>query len=196
MSGFFALIVSAIFFYSNAACAEVVAETNAARAANDLLHRHITLDPAGLSVRQWSSSEKRWQWRQVTELPRAPVLFVHLWSVTCVPCVRELPFLAMMITKYKRLFGNRVDFLVMSYDETQKIDSFINSLGDRAPQNLYRFSMMDVERSLGTITLPMTLFVERNQLVVRQAFVGSIDTRESEVKPSLERLADLLAPRR
>lgn len=192
VSGFFALIASAALLFVAPAARAAGEAADLSQSATALLHRRIALDPARMSVRHWSAGTKRWEWQSVRELPKAPVLFVHLWSVTCQPCVRELPFLAALIKNYQRLFGNKLDYLLMSNDEPAQINSFLTALGQQAPSNIYHFEQEEVEKSLGSMILPTTLFVERDGLIVRQAFVGSIDIREAEVKPGLTRLIELV----
>lgn len=191
VSGFSALIVSATLLLSLPARSQSTTP-DFSKEAGALLHRQIVLNPAHMSMRAKASSVKRWEWKKLQELPKAPVLFVHLWSVTCKPCVKELPFLAALIKKYQPIFDKKVDFLIMSLDEPAQIESFLAKLGDGAPSHIYQFAQEDVERSLGTMSLPMTLLVERDRLVVRQAWIGSIDTREDELKPGLERLVELV----
>lgn len=191
-SGFSALIVSASLLLVAPAVWAQNAAPDFSLVATGLLHRRINLDAKKMSQRQWAGKEKGWVWQPVGELPKVPVLFVHLWSVTCAPCVKELPFLSDLIKKYRRLFGNKVDYLIMSYDEQSEMDTFLAKLGNDASLNIYQFKKEEVEASLGTMMLPMTLLVERNGLVVRQAFVGTIDTRQAEVNPSLTRLVELV----
>ena len=192
-SGFSALIVSASLLIVTPAVRAQNSAPDMSLVASGLLHRRIGLDARKMSQRQWVAKEKRWVWQPLGELPQAPVLFVHLWSVTCAPCVKELPFLSDLIKKYQRLFANKVDYVIMSYDEQSEIDTFLAKLGNDIPLNIYHFKKEEVEASLGTMILPMTLLVERNKLVVRQAFVGTIDTRQAEVNPSLTRLVELVA---
>lgn len=189
VSGFSALIVSATLLLTLPAHSQSTTP-DFSKEASALLHRRIVLKPEQIS-RAKTSGTKRW--KKLEELPNAPVLFVHLWSVTCKPCVKELPFLAELIKKYQPIFGKKVDYLIMSLDEPAQIESFLAKLGNRAPSHVYQFVPEDVERSLGTMSLPMTLLVERDRLVVRQAWLGSIDTREDELKPGLERLVELVS---
>lgn len=134
----------------------------------------------------WDRKALQWSSRHPQ---RGAVLLVNLWSIDCPPCVAELPMLDKMAATFGR---SEADFKLAFVSETaderdlfQFLAQHKNLLAAGTP--LYQVTTDDLRRSLGTSKRPITLLLDRH-LIVRQAFVGSVVERRSEVVESIERL--------
>lgn len=142
---------------------------------------HLKLDLNG--VRRWVGDTL-----SAEPLPaKKPLLVVHLFSLDCPPCLKELP-------KLKELFRAGmpdIEFaLVLETLDSVRIRDFLNKNRESLPEvNLY---LSTDQRLRGTAqlnmeTVPITLLVDENR-VVRQAFVGSLEGRFARFGVAMHRL--------
>jgi thiol-disulfide isomerase/thioredoxin len=156
-------------------------ELEARKVESALLHHQI--DFAG--VRVWDARSKKW-------LSRGPapgrILVVNVWAVECPPCVAEFPVLRDLMRSFRSDPVVRFAFVSETKDET-KLLGFARTNRDKMPEaELYQVTDERLRNSLETTKQPITLLLDQN-MVVRQAFVGSIAGRRLEFVESLERLS-------
>lgn len=156
-------------------------ELEARRTEIKLLHRQLDLT----GIRVWDARSKKW-------LPRAPapgrILVLNLWAVECPPCVAEFPILRDIARGFRKTeTAVRFAFVSETKDE-EKLLGFARTNRDKMPEaELYQVTDARLRSLLGTEKQPVTLLLDQN-LVVRQAFVGSIVERRNEFVDSIERL--------
>ena len=155
--------------------------TRQADAEAALLHRRIDLS----GIQQWERSAASWQ--PLTLIP-AKIYVVNLWSVYCPPCQKEFPLLRNLMKGWRS--HPEVQFLFLadppSDASAEEVAEFWKknqaALPDTGP--LRTVSAM-LRQSIENDQNPITLLLDEN-LIVRQAFVGSIETRP--IGRSIERL--------
>lgn len=154
-----------------------------------LLHARLTPDSLG---RIDPSTQRLWDAR--LHSGGKPML-VHLWSVSCGPCVHELPALRQIIEHLQRETPLRVVFI--SEDLPEALTSFFKrEPKERLPKVEYWLSGpgSGLRIDLQDNAQPMTLLLD-GELVVRQAMVGLLSERRNELYSSASRLLRNLAPR-
>ena len=138
----------------------------------NLLHKR--LDFSGVSA--WNQRTNTWQRLRV---PPAKVYVVNLWSVHCQPCLSEMPQLARIVRGWAQ--STEVQFLFVAdpprETEAEEVERFWRTPPVELPQaNPARSTDERIRNVLGVDTEPITLLLDKN-LVVRQAFAGTIGTR-------------------
>lgn len=120
-------------------------------------------------------------------------MLVHLWSVACGPCVRELPALRQIMTHLRMETGLRVVFI--AEDLPTALADFLRAHGSELPEVEHWMSGPNsgVRIDLHDNGQPMTLLLDGN-LVVRQAMVGLLDERRNELFSGASRLLRSLSP--
>lgn len=114
-------------------------------------------------------------------------MLIHLWSVHCPPCVRELPALRQVMAHLRMETGLRVVFI--SEDLPSALTSFLKAQGAGLPEVEHWLSgpSSGLRIDLHDSGQPMTLLIDAN-LVVRQAFVGLVSERRNELFAGASRL--------
>lgn len=118
-------------------------------------------------------------------------LLVHVWSVHCKPCVREMPAL---VGLFRGLSHERsVRVLLISEDQPAELHEYVNAHRDQLPPVEHYILSRDspLRASLQETSQPLTLLLDP-QLVVRQAFVGPIADRRNELFSAVSRLCRIL----
>lgn len=162
-------------------------ELGARRTEATLLHRSIDLR----GTRVWQARSRRWDERTPGA---ARLLVVHLWAVDCPPCVAEFPILRDITRAFQRTEPDvHFAYLSETLEEDRLLDFFKRHKAALpvAESEMYQLTDTRLRQALGTTQQPVTLLVDRN-LVVRQAFVGSIAERRSELVEAIERLLAIL----
>lgn len=147
----------------------------------NLLHKQLDLSEVSL----WNTTTKTWQQLNV---PPAKVYVVNLWSVHCPPCIAEMPQLARIVRGWKR--APEVQFLFIAdpprETEAEDVERFWQAPPVELPAVMPERSTTERLRSiLGVTTEPLTLLLDEH-LIVRQAFAGTIGTRQ--LGTAIERL--------
>lgn len=140
--------------------------------------RHLRLDLN--EVRQWE--DDRPSSRRLST--KKPWLVVHLFSLDCPPCLEELPQLKPL---FQRNMPDIEFALVLETLDLQRIRDFLQKEAGRLPDvDLYLSTDRRLRSTaqIGIDTVPLTLVLDQ-QLVVRQAFVGSLKDRMSQLKAAL-----------
>lgn len=128
-----------------------------------------------------------------------PVLVLHLWATWCVPCREDFPTWRELGPRLNEQHRGRVRvFYVAMQNKTDDMADFIKELHVGFPGlRLYLDRDEQLSRNLSKalsnreLPLPMTLWLDP-QRVIRQALVGSINHRRSEVLESTARLMQLV----
>lgn len=100
---------------------------------------------------------------------KGKVIMVNMWATWCPPCVRELPAIERLATKFK---AEDFALLPISIDAEgkQQVQSFLNTLGMAGFNSYY-----DPEQKLGQVfpldTIPATFILDQNGQLI--AFVRS-----------------------
>ena len=150
-----------------------------------LLHRRLDLS----SVQQWDRT--LWRWLPLA-LPPARIYVINLWSVYCEPCQKEFPQLRGLMKGWRAHPEVQFVFLADPPDSVSESEVVAfwrknqSLLPDTGPS---RTTTPLLRQSLDNDSNPITLLVDKN-MVVRQAFVGSIGSRA--IGRSLERLMQTL----
>lgn len=176
----------------------------------NLLHRSVPL--TGLKV----YSRARHEWQPLRR-PSAQVLVVNLWSRLCPPCLAELPELQRLVADWKKLDGNRVQFLFIAdppeQTSAQQVADFwtsplLDEFAGRCPGTpLLRgarksclLSIPDVDPvrgegnqltlAVGSQTRPLTLLIDE-QGTIRQVFAGALAGRSNQLSDAIRRLLNV-----
>lgn len=147
-----------------------------------LLHVHLSLENLG---RIDPATQRLWDSR--LHNGGKPML-IHLWSVACGPCVREMPALRQMIEHLQREAPLRVVFI--SEDLPDALTSFFQAQPkEQLPKVEYWMSGpgSGMRIDLQDNGQPMTLLIDGDS-VVRQAMVGPLTERRNELYSAVSRL--------
>ena len=137
----------------------------------DLLHRRLNLS----DIKHWSPATGQWSFGYRP----AKLYVVNLWSVHCPPCIAEFPLLKNIVHGWR---GNpNVQFLFIADPPTATTEAEFTTFWRKSLTSLpeaepYLSTTNAIRTVLELDTLPITLLLDE-QLVVRQAFVGSIEKR-------------------
>lgn len=146
-----------------------------------LLHRRLDLR----GVRVFDASKERWG--SLKPVDRR-LFLIHLWAVECLPCVSEMPLLRNIARGWKNDPAVEIVFISETLDEKQLREFWFRTARDRVPEAPLVQSADDRIRDvLGTGKQPVTLLLDRD-MVVRQAFIGSLTERTNELTEGMSRL--------
>lgn len=146
-----------------------------------LLHKQLSF--TGVSL--WNTSTKTWR---PLNVPPSKVYVVNLWSVHCQPCIAEMPQLARIVRGWAK--SREVQFLFIAdpprETEAEELEHFWQNPPVELPAVMPERSTTErIRNTLGVTTEPLTLLLDEN-LIVRQAFAGTIGTRS--LGTAIERL--------
>lgn len=144
---------------------------------SQLLHRKVEL----VGLRRLDGA------KVVAETPVARVLIVHLWAVECRPCIEEFPVLRPILDSLRPLTQVKA-VLVSETADLAKLQGFLRDNRALLP-NLPQYQSGDdrLRASLQNSAQPTTLLLDERG-IVRQAFLGSIRHRRSELADAVRRL--------
>ena len=114
------------------------------------------------------------------------LLLIHLWAVECKPCLDELPTLQSFFSAQSQ--DPRVKVIIASETRDQaKLLDFIKQHRGWFPNTpLYQVADDTLRSSLQNFSQPLTLLVD-DRGSVRQAWVGSLRSRKSELVDAVGR---------
>jgi thiol-disulfide isomerase/thioredoxin len=143
----------------------------------ELLHRRLELR----GLRQLAGAE----WKPA-EAPFSRLVVVHIWAVECKPCVDEMPMLRALFAGLRKFPVLRLAFISETQD-LARLKQFIDTRRAELPQTEYfQMDSDTLRRPLQNRAQPMTLLVDERG-IVRQAFLGSLRARRSELTLAIER---------
>lgn len=121
---------------------------------------------------------------------RGAILVLHVWSVHCVPCVKEMPELQRMLASMKG--DGRLRVVFVSQDSAEDLQRYWGEWQQQlplAPKFEFYLASPDsqLQSSLQSTTLPLTLIVDA-QMVVREAFAGPLLERGNQLLSAVRRL--------
>ena len=184
----------------------------------ELLHRQLSFR----GVQSYSRSQREWH---ALRLPPAAVYVVNLWSKTCQPCLAEMAELRTLVEEYRSQSRQEVQFVMIAdspdaskaeiaaFWERPRIPTVSAAaclkmggtmplgkgdaqcslaLPDLAP---CRSTNAELSGQVLTSKRPITLLLD-GDMVIRQAFVGSIRSRLVELSTGIDRLVQVEKPRR
>lgn len=142
-----------------------------------LLHRRIDLSMLRV---------QRGQAFAPVEPQTSRLLLIHLWAVECKPCLDELPTLQSFFSAQSQ--DPRVKVIIASETRDQaKLLDFIKQHRGWFPNTpLYQVADDTLRSSLQNFSQPLTLLVD-DRGSVRQAWVGSLRSRKSELVDAVGR---------
>lgn len=183
------LLFSLAVIAGNANSLASAAETDLRTVELSLLHRRLDLG----GVRALDAKTGRWSPLRVEG---ARLLVVHLWAVECSPCTAEMPLLKNIARGWKNEPGVQIVFVSETLDEKVLRDFWFKTNRDRVPETPLTQSIDNrIRDTLDTGKQPLTLLLDQD-LVVRQALVGSLTERSPELTTSMSRLLRALNGRR
>jgi len=130
--------------------------------------RLTSLPPSSLnSNEQFMMSKQSEQWK-IYDLSQHPVtlqtlnskpVFVNIWATWCPPCIAEMP----AIIELYKTYGNKVNFVLASNENTEKITAFIKKNNyDKTP--FYQYNHLPLE--FKTESIPTTYILDSKGKVV------------------------------
>ncbi len=134
----------------------------------------VKLDSTAL---QWTLADARGNTLRLGDLRGKPVL-INFWSVSCPPCVAELPSLAALYRDY----GQKVHFVFVSLDSPERARDFLQKRGLNIP--LY-FRASNTPGPLRSRVIPTTVIIDANG-IMRVKKTGAMDWHSSRVKRLLD----------
>jgi hypothetical protein len=161
-----------------------------------LLHQVLRPIDLASNLRIFELRTGEWLRTATSDPPAARVVVVYLWNPKAPEAASELPWLREMARRVEGYHGGDVRFLFVAESvPAPDMKAFLGGLRDRAP-NVPWF--LDQEGSIGDtlrqampgaeLHLPITLILD-DQRAVRQAMVGSMAARRSEL---VSAISDLL----
>ena len=112
---------------------------------------------------------------------------MHLWAVECPPCIAEFPLLRKFLDSLRSMPQVKA-VLVSETVDLNKLLTFLRDNRSIVPQ-LPHYQIGDdrLRGSLQNFSQPTTLLIDERG-IVRQAFLGSIKSRRSELADAVQRL--------
>lgn len=109
------------------------------------------------------------------------VLFINFWATWCPPCIAEMPSIQKLYDKY----GDRVEFLLISNEETSVIEPFLEKKGYSLP--VYQRVSGNVPEQLVSKSIPATFLISKNGRIVIDK-KGAADWDGEKVQKVIEEL--------
>ena len=151
-----------------------------------LLNRRLDIG----SIRRWDRKQRAWR-----PLVRGAeqVLVLQLWAVECAPCLAEMPLLRRVVQGWRSKPAVRFLFVSETLDQDVLTGYWVKQHASDVPdEDPYQSTDSRLRDVLETGTQPVTLLLDRD-LVIRQAFVGTVTERVSELAAGINRLLALPA---
>lgn len=150
------------------------------RAESLLLHRQVDLE----GLRRLKDGKFS------VETPQpARLTILHVWAVECRPCIEELPLVRKLADSLEQDPQLRFVMVTETTDTKVLLDFLAKNRGElprSAPQ--YQSTDERLRKSLQNRSQPVTLLLDA-RMVVRQAFLGSLKLRRSELAEAIQRLS-------
>lgn len=181
----FIAIYLQISLFPAAGNAEPDKELEARRIEAGLLSRQVDLT----ALRTWSPQRQQWS---TLASPHAPMLVLHLWAADCKPCVSELPVLRSFVQSWRDSADTQFLFVAETESEERLLSFWNSQMAAESPRiPLVQIGDERIRSILETGRQPLTLILDTNW-VVRQAFVGSVAARATELSAAMSRFLAVL----
>jgi len=112
---------------------------------------------------QLTDSDYNWQLNDINghiinlSQYKGKVLFINFWATWCPPCVGEMPAIKDLYDIYKN--DNRIQFLMLTNDSPEKVNTFLKKRGYKFPVYFYASHPPDVFKSS---VIPTTFVVSKD----------------------------------
>ena len=96
------------------------------------------------------------------------VVIISLWATWCVPCIKELDAISEVYDEWQEETG--VQLIAVSVDDSRtvkRVKSLVNGKG--WDYNILLDTNNDLKRALGASTVPLTLVIKDNKIVLRHS---------------------------
>lgn len=103
---------------------------------------------------------------------KGKVVIVKLWATWCVPCIAEMPSIQALYDD----FGDRVDFLPVTTDTPEKVNSFLKERGFSMP--VYN-QISQAPKELYSKTIPKTFLIDKKGEIVIEAGRSNWNTKKT-----------------
>lgn len=161
-----------------------------------LLHQVLRPIDLASNLRIFEPRTGEWLRTATSDPPAARVIVLYLWNPAAPEAQSELPWLREMARRVEAYHGGDVRFLFIAESvPAADMKAFAGALRDRVPNMPYFLdqegSIVDTLRQAlpgARLPLPITLLLD-DQRAVRQAVVGSVASRRSEL---VSAISDLL----
>ena len=96
------------------------------------------------------------------------VVIISLWATWCVPCIKELDAISEVYDEWQEETG--VQLIAVSVDDSRtvkRVKSLVNGKG--WDYNVLLDTNNDLKRALGASTVPLTIVIKDNKIVLRHS---------------------------
>jgi thiol-disulfide isomerase/thioredoxin len=108
------------------------------------------------------------------------ITFLSYWATWCPPCIAELPGIQELYTDY----GDRIDFVLVTQEETEKVQRFITKKGYDLP--IY-IPQMQAPELLQSNSLPTNYIIDtKGSIIIKET--GAADWNSAKVRTLLDGL--------
>lgn len=112
---------------------------------------------------------------------KGKVVFLNFWATWCGPCLKEMPDIQKLYDDY----GDKVGFLLVTQEETTKVDAFLQKKDYTLP--IYFTDTEDIPKELASKSMPTTYIIGK-QGKIALAETGARDWNGPEVRSLLDGL--------
>ena len=111
---------------------------------------------------------------------KGKVTFISYWATWCPPCIAELPG----IQELYKDFGEKVNFILLTQEELEKVQGFINKKGYELP--IY-FPQMQAPEVLQENSIPTNYVIDAaGKIIIKET--GAADWNSTKVRKLLDGL--------
>ncbi len=112
---------------------------------------------------------------------KGKVVFLNFWATWCGPCLKEMPVIQKLYDDY----GDKVGFLLVTQEETAKVDAFLKKKKYTLP--IYFTGTADIPEELASKSIPTTYIIGKSGKIAL-AETGARDWNSEEVRTILDGL--------
>lgn len=112
---------------------------------------------------------------------KGKVVFLNLWATWCGPCLKEMPDIQKLYNDY----GDKVGFLLVTEEETAKVEAFLQKKAYTLP--IYFTDSGDMPKEIASKSMPTTYIIDKSGKIAR-AETGVANWNGSEVRAMLDSL--------
>ncbi len=114
------------------------------------------------------------------KIGQGKVTFISYWATWCPPCIAELPSIEKLYTDY----GNKVDFVLITQEEPDKVKRFLERKQLNIPAVL---PQMETPEQLYERSIPTNYIIDKTgKIVIKEK--GAADWNSDKVRETLDKL--------
>ncbi len=110
---------------------------------------------------------------------KGKVVFLNFWATWCGPCLKEMPDIQKLYDEY----GDKVGFLLVTQEETAKVNAFLQKKDYALP--IYFTDTEDIPKEIASKSMPTTYIIGKSGKIVL-AETGAKDWNSEEVRAMLD----------